>query len=238
MIPKRIHYVWVGSKLPDHQRRNIETWRVSNPDFEIVQWDERNIDFSHPHLSRAYERRLWAKVADISRLMALAKQGGFYFDVDFHLYRPLTPLLEHRCVLGFQTQERCADWVSNGMLAAEPGHWFIERALSRVLALRAMPFGFDRPTKYGPKLITRLLIEDGLDHYDAAGVQHRDIHICPTEAFFPWPYGVAYQDRFKDQALYGMHMWEKSWEHDVPILIRTAKAALRRARRTRQVLSL
>ena len=238
MIPKRIHYVWVGSPLPDHQRRNIDTWRTSNPDFELVQWDESNIDFSSAPLNDAYKRRLWAKVADISRLMALHRHGGFYLDVDFHLYRSLTPLLQHPCVLGFQTRERCADWVSNGMLAAEPGHWFIERALARVLSMRAAPLGFDRPTKYGPKLITRLLLEDGLDRYDDAGVSHRDIHICPTEAFFPWPYGVAYQDGFRSRALYGMHMWEKSWELDVPIWIRVAKAALHSARRTRQMLSL
>ena len=238
MIPKRIHYVWVGSPLPDHQRRNIDTWRASNPDFEIVQWDDSNIDLSHPQLRQAYAKRLWAKVADITRLKALREQGGFYLDVDFHLYRPLTPLLDHRCVLGFQTRARCADWVSNGMLAAEPGHWFIDRALQTILAMRQMPFGLDRPTKYGPKLITRLLIEDGLDRYDAAGVQHRDIHICPVEAFFPWPYGEPYQDVFQSRALYGMHMWEKSWEHDVPIWIRMAKAALDRARRTRRVLNL
>ncbi len=238
MIPKRIHYVWVGSPLPDQQRRNIDTWRTSNPDFELVQWDESNIDFSAPQLRQAYQQRLWAKVADITRLMALSEQGGFYFDVDFHLYRPLTPLLDHGGVLGFQTRERCADWVSNGVLAASPRHWFIKRALDRVLSLRAMPFGLDRPTRYGPKLITRLLIEDGLDRYEPAGVQHRDLFICPTEAFFPWPYGEDYRAEFKTQALYGMHMWEKSWERDVPLWIRVAKAALQQARATRRVLSL
>lgn len=232
MIPKRIHYVWVGSDLPDHQRRNIDGWRASNPDFQFVKWDEGNIDFSHPRIRDAYERRLWAKVADIARLAAVREQGGFYFDVDFQLYRPLDPLLGHSCVFGFQTKNPGADWVANGMMAAVPGHWLIERALERVLALRAVPFGLDRPTRYGPKLITRLLTEEGLDRYDPAGVQVRDVFVCPTEAFFPWPYGEEFQEGFRTSATYGMHMWEKSWERDVPVLARLASVALQRLRAT------
>ena len=233
MIPRLLHYVWVGSPLPDHQRRNIDTWRKSNPDFEVVQWDESNIDFSAPSLRQAYKRRLWAKVADIARLMAIRNQGGFYFDVDFHLYRSLAPLREHACVLGFQTEQRGTDWVSNGMLGATPNHWFIAKALDRVLSLRAMPFGFDRPTRYGPKLITRLLIEEGLSQYHADGVTLRDIHICPTQAFFPWPYGTDFRQSSVTPAAFGMHMWEKSWEKDVPVLARMVKAGLRQARQSR-----
>ncbi len=230
MIPQLIHYVWVGSALPAHQQRNIDTWRKTNPDFELVQWDESNIDFSHPQISRAYKDRLWAKVADIARLMAVRQQGGWYFDVDFHLYRSLRPMLDHGCVLGFQAEQRSADWVSNGVLAAEPGHWFIQKALDRVLSLRRVPLGFDRPTKYGPKLITRLLIEEGLAQYDPAGVQLRDIHIAPTGSFFPWPYGAPFHAGLVTPETYGMHKWEKSWEHDVPIWVRMGKTALGRMR--------
>ena len=39
MIPKRLHYVWVGSHLPDKQRAFIDSWRETNPDYEL--------DFGH-----------------------------------------------------------------------------------------------------------------------------------------------------------------------------------------------
>ena len=229
MIPQCIHHVWVGSPLPDPQRRNIDTWRQTNPDFDLVLWNEQNIDFSHPVLRQAYEKRLWAKVADIARLQALAADGGFYLDTDFQLYRSLTPLLGHACVLGFQSRDRTADWVANGMLAAEPGHWFITAALQRLLAKRPVPFGLDRPTRYGPKLVTRLLIEHGLDRYDAAGVHLRDIFICPTEAFFPWPYDEPFREDFVTPHSFGIHLWEKSWEASVPPWIRLAKRVKARA---------
>ncbi len=91
MIPETIHHVWVGSKLPDMQRRHIDTWRRTNPDFDLVLWNEDNIDFSLPLLRAAYERRLWAKVADIVWLKIPEEHGGFYLDVDFVLYRSLKP---------------------------------------------------------------------------------------------------------------------------------------------------
>ena len=71
MIPKRLHYVWVGGTLPDKQRAFIDTWRSSNPDYEIVAWNEDNIDMTLPAIARAYARRRWATVADIARLIAV-----------------------------------------------------------------------------------------------------------------------------------------------------------------------
>ena len=227
MIPKRIHHVWVGSTLPEAQRRCVDTWRETNPGFDLVLWNEDNIDFSHPALRAAYEKRLWAKVADIVRLKAVAESGGFYLDTDFRLFRPLDPLLGHACVFGFQTQEASADWVANGMMAAGPGHWFIVRALERLLSMRAVPFGLDRPTRYGPKLVTRLLVEEGLRRYDSGGVRVKDVFICPTQAFFPWPFGVAFREDFVTAESYGVHLWEKSWEANLPGYIRAVKQARR-----------
>ncbi|HEY0204534.1 MAG TPA: glycosyltransferase [Acetobacteraceae bacterium] len=223
MIPRTIHHVWVGSKLPDAQRRHVDTWRQTNPDFELVLWNEDNVDLSLPVLRDAYDRRLWAKVADIVRLKVLAEHGGFYLDVDFTLYRPLVPLLHHTCVLGFQDKDASADWVANGMMAAEPGHWFIRLALERLLAMRQMPFGLDRPTKYGPKLITRLLVEVGLDRYSDDGVHLGDIYVCPARFFFPWTFGEEFRPDCVTADTYGMHLWEKSWEKDVPAWVRRAK---------------
>ena len=222
MIPKTIHYIWVGSPLPKKQRGNIDTWRKTNPDFDLVLWNEDNIDFSSPVLQDAFKRGLWAKVADIVRLAVIGQHGGFYFDTDFELRRSLEPLRQHACVLGFQAEDASSDWVANGMMAAEPDHWFIRLALKRLLAMRRVPFGLDRPTRYGPKLITRLLIEAGLDHYSDQGVPLKDIFICPTRLFFPWSFGDEFSPDCVTSETYGVHMWEKSWEKDLPIWIRRA----------------
>ncbi len=76
MIPRKIHYVWVGGPLPESKARLIAGWRDQNPNYELVRWSEDNIDFSIPMLRHAYQEKRWSKVADIVRLMAVHAQGG------------------------------------------------------------------------------------------------------------------------------------------------------------------
>ncbi len=229
MIPKRIHYVWVGGPLPEAQRAYIDTWRETNPDFEFTLWDESNIDFSIDILRHAYSKRKWAKVADIARLVAVLRYGGVYLDTDIRLCKPLDPLLHHKCFFGFQDEQRSRDWIANGVIGAEQGHWFISQALSSLLSIKSLPGGIERPTKFGPKLITRLLLAEGLQAYSPSGVQVKDIFVCPTKYFFPYPYGSEFHNSCITPETYGVHFWERSWEKSVPGWIRLAKAVRDRA---------
>jgi hypothetical protein len=228
MIPKRLHYIWVGSKLPAKQRGFIDSWRETNPDFEIVEWNEGNIDMDIPAIARAYARRRWATVADIARLIAVYQQGGIYLDTDFQVYRPLDGLLAHRCFFAFQYEQHPTDWVGNGVFGAVPGHPFIARAMETAVQIRGNPLGLDRPTKYGPKLITRLLREEGLRDYSADGVTLRDMFICPKTMFFPFAYGDEFSDDCLTADTLAAHFWERSWGKDVPAPIRWAQSVRRR----------
>jgi mannosyltransferase OCH1-like enzyme len=227
MIPKRLHYVWVGSKLPDKQRAFIDSWRATNPDYEIICWNEDNIDLKLPQIAREYARRRWATVADIARLIAIHSHGGIYLDTDFRVYRPLDRLLEHRCFFAFQHEFHATDWICNGAFGAEPGHPFVAKALDAVLRLRPNWLGLDRVTKSGPKLITRLLREDGLQHYSPQGVQVNDVFVCPKTYFFPFSYDQEFRDDCITSETLAAHFWEKSWEKDIPRPVRWAKAVRR-----------
>jgi len=45
MIEKTIHYVWLGSKdIPDEYAAFIENWRQLHPEWEIIEWNEKNFD--------------------------------------------------------------------------------------------------------------------------------------------------------------------------------------------------
>ncbi len=229
MIPKHIHYVWVGGALPDVQRAYIDSWRETNPGYEFTLWNESNIDFSMDAIRLAYDQRKWAKVADIVRLVAVLRHGGIYLDTDICLHKALDPLLRHKCFFGFQTEKPTKDWVANGVFGAEPGHWFIAQALASLLSIRSLPGNFERPTKFGPKLITRLLVAEGLQTYSASGVEVNGIFVCPTEYFFPYPFGAEYHSSCITPDTYGVHFWERSWEKTVPGWIRLAKAVRNRA---------
>lgn len=225
MIPKIIHYVWVGGELPEKQCSLVETWRSHNPDFEFRFWGERNIDFSIPAVAQAYSQRRWATVSDIVRLSAILNHGGIYLDTDFEARRSFGPLLGESCFFGFQAESHPTDWVGNGFFGAVPDHWFIRKAYARVLAIRSLPLGLDRPTKYGPKLITKLLREDGLALYSERGVRVKDIFIHPTGAFYPIPWDAPAEGREISPDSYAVHLWERSWQKDMPRLLLLAARA-------------
>jgi len=227
MIPKRLHYVWVGGEMPRKQRAYIDSWRTTNPDYEIVGWNEENIDLTLPPIAHAYARRRWSTVADIVRLMAVHEQGGIYLDTDFQVYRSLDRLLEHRCFFAFQHQQHPTDWVCNGVFGAVPGHPIIARARDAVLQLSPSRFGLHRPTRYGPKLVTRLLREAGLRHYSPAGVMVGDVFVCPTSFFFPFSHDETFNEACIGSDTLAAHFWEKSWEKDVPLPIRWAQSMRR-----------
>lgn len=59
MIPKKIHYVWVGHnpKSPIIEEC-IATWKKKLPDYQIIEWNEDNFDM---HENRYIEQAYAAK---------------------------------------------------------------------------------------------------------------------------------------------------------------------------------
>ena len=59
MIPKVIHYCWFGkSPLPEKAVECIESWKRFCPDYEIIQWNEENYDFSkNQYVKDAYKEK-------------------------------------------------------------------------------------------------------------------------------------------------------------------------------------
>lgn len=232
MIPKHVHYVWVGGSLPDEQRAFVETWQETNPGYKFTLWNEDNIDFSVSAVRKAYDQKKWAKVADIVRLMAVLQYGGIYLDTDFRLFKSLDTLLHHRCFFGFQTKQPSKDWVANGAFGASPDHWFIARALAAVLNIRSLPGILERPTMFGPKLITKLLVKEGLTSYSSCGTMVRDIYLCPTETFYPYAFDEEFHESCITAETLAVHYWSKSWEKDVPDWVRVAKSIRKRLLQT------
>lgn len=126
MIPKTIHYVWVGPKpLPEADRQRVDAWRHMLPDWQIVAWDNDKVDYSSSFVRQAYSVRAWNRVSDYTRMDALARFGGVYLDTDVDLIKSLDPLLSLKAFLGFQTDDMnsITDPVNGAVFGSEPGHW-------------------------------------------------------------------------------------------------------------------
>ena len=103
MIPKTIHCVWVGgARKPPVVERCMESWRRFCPGWEIREWGDADLDgIANRYLNEARAQRKWAFVADYLRLKALVEHGGFYFDTDLELLKPIDEFAEEDFVTGF-----------------------------------------------------------------------------------------------------------------------------------------
>lgn len=127
MIPKIIHYVWVGGKpLTPLAEKCIESWKKFCPDYEIKRWDETTFDINeNVYCKEAYESKKWAFVSDYIRLKVLYDYGGIYMDTDVEVTKPLDKYLEHHAFSGFERDEL----IPTGIIGAEKGNHWIEENL-------------------------------------------------------------------------------------------------------------
>lgn len=83
MIPKKLHFVWVGdeSKRPDNC---INTWREHHPDWEVKVWG--NEEYQGEWVNKAHMEQMWPRelngVADMMRYEILYNEGGITLDAD------------------------------------------------------------------------------------------------------------------------------------------------------------
>ena len=104
MIPKIIHYCWVGgAPKPDSVLYCIESWKKYCPEYEIREWNENNYDFTrNNYMNQAYEAKKWGFVPDYARLDIIYQYGGIYLDTDVELIKNFDDLLNHNSFFGFE----------------------------------------------------------------------------------------------------------------------------------------
>lgn len=119
MIPKIVHYVWLGNgKKSPIVNQCMESWKVFLSDYEIREWSDKDllqIPMCHYAL-QAYELKKWAFVSDYIRLLALYEYGGLYFDTDFEVFGNLDSFLD--CDGFFCAESRHT--ISTAIIAAKP----------------------------------------------------------------------------------------------------------------------
>lgn len=104
MIPKIIHYCWVGNvPKPKSVLYCIESWKKYCPDYEIREWNEENYNFfKNEYMCQAYEARKWGFVPDYARLDIIYQYGGIYLDTDVEIIKNFDELLERKAFMGFE----------------------------------------------------------------------------------------------------------------------------------------
>ncbi|MBQ4104638.1 MAG: exopolysaccharide biosynthesis protein [Clostridia bacterium] len=182
MIPKVIHYCWFGGKpLPRSVKECIKTWQEKCPDYQIIEWNEKNFDVnSHPFMKTAYETKAWAFVSDYARLKVIYENGGFYLDTDVELLKSLDELCENKCYFGIE-QNNCI--VATGLgFGAEKGNKTIQDMMKEYDITKFL--NGERKKFACPILNTRVLERKGFVKENK--LQNLgDVVIYPAEYFDP-----------------------------------------------------
>lgn len=107
MIPKIIHYCWIGQKtIPPSLQKCIDSWHRVMPDYEIKFWNESNYDFQkNTFMANAYKQKGgYGFVPDYARLDVIYNYGGIYFDTDVEVLRPFDDFLKYPAFFGFESK--------------------------------------------------------------------------------------------------------------------------------------
>ena len=118
MIPKKIHYFWIGGNpKPESVLYCIDSWKKYCPDYEIIEWNETNYDFTkNEYMRQAYEAKKWGFAPDYARLDIIYRYGGLYFDTDVELIKNPDHLLNNTAFFGF---DRASDVTRNNVNCGE-----------------------------------------------------------------------------------------------------------------------
>ena len=104
MIPKIIHFVWVGNNpKSDLVLKCIESWKKYCPDYTIIEWGNEALkQIDNLYVRQAFECKKWAFVSDYLRLYALYNYGGFYCDTDLEITHSIDCFRKHHFCSGYE----------------------------------------------------------------------------------------------------------------------------------------
>lgn len=218
-IPKIIHYCWFGGKEKSAKiKKCIESWKYYMPEFQIIEWNESNFDINKlEYTKQAYEMKKYAFVSDVARLQALSIYGGIYLDTDVEVLKNFTPLLDNKCILGFEEEE----YVATSMIAAIPNHKLINNFLKLYENISFLDSDGNIIEGTNVSKLTNLLVEKGLERKNIYQKIEDEICVYPKEYFSPYVYSFGiYQ--ITDNS-YCVHHFLVSWQSKTVLLKRYIK---------------
>ena len=206
MIPKIIHYCWFGgSELPDLAKNCIESWKKYCPKYEIIEWNENNIDLTAcPYIEEAYSQKKWAFVSDFVRLYVLVNYGGIYLDTDVEIIKNLDCFLNQEAFTGLQT----IDSISTGLLACQKNDKAFTEILNEYYGRSFINNNGEMNETTNVEYITSYFVKHGMKFMDDLQ-KVNGVNIYPYDYFCAktWNTGKLYVT----PNTYAIHYFSASW---------------------------
>ncbi len=205
------HLSWEERKIEARLRRLLSEW-------EEHLWDDADnsalMQEAFPQYAARYEAiRFGVMKADIARCAYLHRYGGFYFDTDYKLLRPISrELLLQCCILPIEegTVGSPDFRIGNAVLGSVAGHPFWAAFIEHLFTTQAPEALTD------PRLIPSMSGPRGLTlFYARHGDRFTDIVFPPQNEFHPPRTWFGLSHRGGAQA-FGSHLCWASWRGKTP----------------------
>lgn len=212
LIPKIIHQIWIGGKVPEKFKPLMQTWKDKHPDWEYKLWtDDEVAQFTFENPKAFQTAKNMGSKADILRYEILYQYGGVYIDCDFECIKPLDPLVyAHEFFAGIAG----FDYLGNAVIGAKPQLPLFKK-LSSIMNSWT-PDQLEQPwLNTGPLVFTRQ-VWAYLKQNPEKGI------VYPVKFFHPLPntYRFAYWNKeltrsfiesFFIEETFAVHYWAESW---------------------------
>lgn len=204
MIEKKIHYVWFGGDKPEKVLKCISSWKNLLPEYEIIEWNEKNFDIEkemreNKFFRECYKRKLWAFVSDYIRVKVLYEYGGIYLDTDMEIIKDITPLLNTKLFLGYENEYTMSFGIVGTVARNDVFKKFIEFYEEEI---------WHSPLHIVTGIFTKILTEK---YSDIPNISKEEVVVYPREYFYPYNHDEEFTEECITSNTYAIHWWGKSW---------------------------
>lgn len=177
-IPRRAHFVWMGSKQPRWLGKVVRAFMKHNPLWAVKVWAEWPEELDAGLREAVKGAQQFCQWADILYCYILREHGGVVMDTDSITVRPFDPLLE----LGpaWTTRHNASSpRLTNGVMGSVPRGRAFKDACAMIASEHVAMVNGTRPwarCMYGPDMLTQMFTPEGDDR----------MKVLPHWYFYPW----------------------------------------------------
>lgn len=229
MIPKKIHYVWVGDqKKPASVLECIASWKKHLPEYELIEWgNQQHNEIKIRYSEEAFRNKKWAFVSDYIRVYALYHFGGIYLDTDVKVNKSFTEFLSHEFFSSHENYHETISPITTAVMGATPKHEIMKDMLDKYSADI-----FEKPQGLNLQANTSRFTKYFEQKYKITGpyLQNNTIKLTDTSVIYPAHYFCKPQEGLIN---YASHEFNASWQesHQRRVKYRLGKLSLVRFKR-------
>ncbi|MFZ4773364.1 MAG: glycosyltransferase family 32 protein [Chlamydiia bacterium] len=226
-IPKKLHFIWLGSPLNERRYMVLDSWKKFHPEWEQWIWTERELEnFPWPdkRLAQLFdEAQTYAEKADIWRVAILALYGGVYSDFDMICLKKFDDFIDAGVTffVGIETsaEKGYPFSVNNALIGAIKDHKIIQEFIRVIIANGDMDKQLGPHIRTGPFALTQAIC-----NYYIEDPALQKVLILPCTYFYPSWFsmnnmrsGRLKLSRLIKKETMVFHLYEGSWKNGYSI---------------------